>query len=588
MMNGRRSSEPATSGTADLILHGGRILTLGGSGIVAEALAVKGERILAVGRTADMLARATPATKIIELKGKTAIPGLIDGHAHADREGLKNLLPQLSGVTSIADIQDRVAEQVALAKPGEWIVFNPIGDPPEFAGIPGSLREGRMPNRIDLDKVAPDNPVYIRAPWGYWPNKPPLLSSANSAALRAAGIDKSTRSPSRLVTIDKDPVTGELTGVFLEETNEPIVEFTLMACAPNFTVSQRAEGLLHSMRAYHSVGTTSVFEGHGISQDVVAAYQHVRNAGKLTLRAHLVFSPSWGDATKDDIALMLGSWAQWLARRGLGDHWLRIADIYTEVNDAPETRLRKRIPVQTGWAGYSPDSGLPRDAVLELMLEAARNGVRVSGIWPDLLELFREVDRSIPLAGRRWILGHQRVLDAGQVELVRDLGLVLTTHTNRHIYKQGAAMRWRVGKDKENTIVPIRTLLDKSVPVAFGTDGTPPTMFNPIWQAVERVDRETGDVIAPDQRITRLEALQCATVGGAFLTFEESEKGTLEAGKLADIVVVSDDPLTVEPSHVRNIVADLTIVGGVVVYDRSRAAPKRHGVKSPGPAQPPQ
>jgi predicted amidohydrolase YtcJ len=565
------TDSPKALGTADLVLHGGRILTLGLSQTIAEALVVKDERILAVGRSADILAFAGPNATVIDLRGRTAMPGLIDGHAHADREGLKSLLPTLSGVTSIADIQDRVAEEVARAAPGEWIVFNPIGDPPEFSGVPGLLREGRMPNRLDLDRVAPDNPVYIRAPWGYWPNVLPLWSTVNSAALRAAGIDRSTPSPSPLVTIEKDLTTGEPTGVFLEQTKEPLVEFTLMACAPNFTVAQRAEALLHSMRVYNSVGTTSVFEGHGISQDVIAAYQQVRNAGRQTLRAHLVFSPSWGSATKDDVRLMLAAWSHWLARKGLGDHWLRVADIYTEVNDAPETRMRRRVPVQTGWAGYSPDSGLPREAVLELLLEAARNGIRVSGIWTNLLELFREVDRIVPIAGRRWVLGHQRVLDRDQVELICDLGLALTTLTNRHIYKEGAAIRSSVGRDKENTIVPIRTLLDKNVPVAFGSDGVPPSLFNPIWQTVERVDRTTGDVIAPDQRISRVEALRCATTGGAFLTFEETEKGTLEPGTLADIVVLTEDPLSVEASRLRDIVAAITIVGGKVTYVRDRA-----------------
>ena len=152
-----------------------------------------------------------------------------------------------------------------------------------------------------------------------------------------------------------------------------------------------------------------------------------------------------------------------------------------------------------GW--IQPGLGLARETVKTLLLEAARNQSRVSGIWPNLLELFREVDRAFPLIGQRWVLGHQRLLDRDQINLIQDLGLVLTTHTVRHIYKEGAATRSRVGKNLENNIVPLRTLLDRGIPVAFGTDGAPPTMFMPIWQAVERIDRESGDVIAPDQRM---------------------------------------------------------------------------------------
>jgi predicted amidohydrolase YtcJ len=447
--------------------------------------------------------------------------------------------------------------------------MNPIGDPPEYAGIPGALREGRMPNRWELDRVSPANPVYIRAPWGYWPNKIPLLSCANSLALAHARIDRDTVFPSPLVTIDRDPVSGEPNGVFLENTREPILEFTAFAMAPNFTIAQRSEALALSMETYNSVGTTSVFEGHGVSADVVAAYQEIHRAGRQTLRAHLVFSPTWGGMGESDIRAMLGSWARWIGRRGLGDAWLRVAGIYTEIDETPESRMRARIPVQTGWAGYSPDAGLPRKAVLELMMEAARNDVRVSGIWASLLDLFAEVNARIPIAGKRWILGHQRVFTDEQIRLVKDLGLVLTTHTNRHVYKQGSAMRWRVGPGKEHTIVPIPSLLDAGVPVAFGTDGLPPSLFMPIWQAVERIDRETGDVIGPSQRISRIEALRCATRGGAYLTFEEGDKGTLEAGRLADFVVLSEDPLTVEADRLSQIVAELTYVDGREVYRRS-------------------
>ena len=571
-MNGRPMNGPDMPAAADLVLFNGHVITLDRDARIAQAVAILGNRIVGVGSSAEMLALALPGARRLDLRGQTMMPGLIDGHAHADREGLKQILPSLAGARSIADILALVAGAVARARPGEWVVMNPIGDPPEFAGIPGSLREGRMPTRWELDRVSPDNPVYIRAPWGYWPNKIPLLSCANSRALEAAGIDRDTVFPSPLVTIDRDPVSGEPNGVFLENTREPILEFTAMAAAPNFTHEQRVEALALSMETYNSVGTTSVFEGHGASADVIAAYQGLRNGGRQTLRAHLVLSPSWGGMGMDDIRAMLGSWAQWAGRRGLGDSWLRVADIYTEIDRSAESRMRVRRPVQTGWAGYSPDAGLEREAVLELMIEAARNDVRISGIWVNLLPLFAEVDKRIPLAGRRWVLGHQRVLDEDQIKLVKDLGIVLTTHTNRHIYKQGSAMRWRVGLGREHTIVPIRSLLDAGVPVAFGTDGLPPTLFMPIWQAVERIDRETGDVIGPSQRISRMEALRCATQGGAYLTFEENEKGMLAPGALADFIVLAEDPLSIDASRLPHLVPERTFVDGREVYTRAGAA----------------
>ena len=304
---------------------------------------------------------------------------------------------------------------------------------------------------------------------------------------------------------------------------------------------------------------------------MIAAYQQVYAEGRQTLRASLVFSPNWSKTgTCRHRRHAKQSWGEWLGRRGLGDNWLKVAGLYTEIESGPETRLRARGLPHTGWAGYSPDAGLPRKAVLELMMEAARNDIRVCGIWPALLPMFAEVNKTIPLAGRRWVLGHQRTLDGAQIALIKDLGLALTTHTNRHIYKEGAITRDRLGPTKEDTIVPLRSLRDAGVPVALATDGTPPSLFMPIWQAVERIDRKTGAVISPNQKLSRLEALELATTGGAYLSFEETQKGSLEAGKHADIVVLSQDPLSVDASLLPKTTADMTIVDGRVVYERDR------------------
>ena len=556
--------------SASLVLHNGRIISLDRDDGIYQAIAIREDRVLATGSSQEMLALAAPDARRIDLQGKPVIPGLIDGHAHADRAGLRNVLPSLDNLTSIADILDKVAAEVAKAKPGAWLVFDPIGIPPDYAGLPNGLRDKRMPTRWDLDAVSPRNPVYIRPPWGYWPNEAPLRSVANSLALKLANITRDTPSPTPLVVIDKDPKTGEPTGLFLEDTREPIVEFTLMSAAPSFTPEMRQEALVQSMGIYNGFGTTSVFEGHGAAPEVIAAFQQVYKERRQTLRANLVFSPNWSKIGQSDIDMMLRSWAEWLGRRGLGDHWLRVADIYTEIDSGPETKLRALTLPHTGWAGYSPDVGLPRAAVLDLMMEAARNDVRIAGIWANLLPMYQEVDKRIPLAGKRWVLGHQRTLDKDQIAIIKDLGLVLTTHTNRHIYKEGALARDRLGPGKEDTIVPLRTLQEAGVPVGLGTDGDPPSLFQPIWSAAERVDRRTGEIISPRQKLTRLEALKLATQGGAYLSFEEGEKGSLDPGKLADLVVTSDDPLTVEASKLSSVVAETTLVGGRIVYARSK------------------
>src|SRR5262249_30464497 len=157
-------------------------------------------------------------------------------------------------------------------------------------------------------------------------------------------------------------------------------------------------------------------------------------------------------------------WGRWLAGRGLGDDWLRIAGLFTEVDTSPEHGLRKAAFPNTGWAGFNY-AGLPRAAVRELFGECARNGIRVEVIGTELLDLIAEVAREAPIAGQRWVLAHVSTLDQRQIDVLRDLGLCVTTHTNSFIYRQGAAWRARVGVAREDEIVPLRRLLDTAIPV---------------------------------------------------------------------------------------------------------------------------
>jgi predicted amidohydrolase YtcJ len=166
------------------------------------------------------------------------------------------------------------------------------------------------------------------------------------------------------------------------------------------------------------------------------------------------------------------------------------------------------------------------------------------------------------------VLEHISVLTDDEIHRIRDLGLVVTTHTNSYIAKQGEILRGRVGAGAEDTIVPLRTLRDAGVTVALATDNVPTTLWNPIAQTVTRLDRYAKREIAPSQRLAREEALRAATAGGAFLTFEEREKGTLEPGKLADLAVLSDDPLACDASRIAGIVAEVTVAGGRVVFER--------------------
>src|SRR5215470_3740886 len=210
---------------ADMILKNGRIITVDPASTIAQAIAIAADRIIAVGSNDAMANHISPATRVIDLKGKTVVPGLTDGHAHMDREALRNIFPSLGPVRSIGDIQNRIAELARCRRAGEWIVTMPIGDPPYYLDVPDILAEKRWPTRQELDAAAPDNPVYIRSIWGYWRNTMPIVSCANTLALKSAGITRDTISPVETLTIVKDS-NGDPTGVLSEREFQPLAELT--------------------------------------------------------------------------------------------------------------------------------------------------------------------------------------------------------------------------------------------------------------------------------------------------------------------------------------------------------------------------
>jgi predicted amidohydrolase YtcJ len=560
------SEDPLMDDRADLIVTNANVLTLDGQDRRSQALAVKDERILAVGDDARINSLAGERTQRIDGAKRAVVPGLIDGHAHMDREGLKEALPSLSGCRSIADVLERIREVAKRTPPGEWIVTMPVGEPPFYHGVPENLGEGRFPDRHELDRVAPDHPVYIRAIWGHWRNTLPLVSVANTRALERAGIDRNTMPPAPSIQIEKELTTGEPTGRLYEFTFKPLVEKTLMACIPRFTLEQRITGLQRSMQVYNSVGTTSVFEGHGIASEVLAAYQDLRARGPLSVRSMLMFSPAWPGTDVDAVKGLLLDWGRWLAGRGMGDEYLGMAGLYTESDYNDENQLRALCGPYTGWAGFNFNAALPEPVMVEMMVEAARAGIRVGSFSPRILDLYEQVNARCPITDQRWIIEHVGRFEPDEVRRIANLGLVLQAYSGKWIGQDGERLRGELGDAGSEQVLPLRDLLDAGVHVSLATDNVPPTLFLPIWHAVARLPDGSTQPLGPGQRISRVEALACASREGAWLSFEEDRKGTLEAGKFADFAVLSDDPLSVDEAAIPGITADITVTGGRIVH----------------------
>lgn len=252
---------------ADQILHNGRIYTVDARDSVVEALAIRNGEIQATGTSQDMLALAGPATRKIDLAGRAVLPGSVDGHPHMDDVGLGMVLPSFNNPKSIDEVLDVVRREVARRKPGEWIVFNALVTEPDAFAYPGVFGASGWPTRHDLDKVSPDNPVYIQPQLMLAPG----VAIANSAALQLAGLDYNVAAPDGVV-IGKDDA-GELTGVFLDYNFPKVMPDTFggfhagrafFPMIPAVSADMVYRGIETAMRAFNRAGITTIYEGHGL------------------------------------------------------------------------------------------------------------------------------------------------------------------------------------------------------------------------------------------------------------------------------------------------------------------------------------
>lgn len=555
---------PTAATSAEQILFG-NIVTLDSGGSRAEAIAVAGGRILAVGSEEAVLRTRTDATVVRDFRGATIIPGFNDTHAHLDGTGVRSVRPSLAGARSIGDVLDRVAALARSTPTGEWIVTMPVGEPPFYFDGPATLVERRMPTRRELDRAAPDHPVYLCSPNGYW-GQPPCHSAMNSLALERNGIDRNTRPRAEGIEILRD-AGGEPNGVFIEHNHVNMLERDLLPAVPRFSYAQRRNAIEHAVDQYHAKGTTSIYEGHGSSADIVAAYRELRERGELDMRVGLVISPAWHGAA--DAERLMRDWLPLMRGRGFGDEMLRISGVFVNYGGDPWIpEIAKKDYSDVAWSGLVPQANRPEEFEALCRL-AARHDLRVHTVVSDKLHeivpIMERIAREYPIGRRRWVLEHVSRARSEDLRRVQRLGVAVTLIPPHYIWKVGHRF-FDLPAEELDLLSPARRLVELGVPVSAGTDAVPYDPLFCLWVMTTRRERTTGRVMGPGGRMSNEAALRLLTVNGAWLTFDEGRKGPLVPGYFADLAVMSGDPLETAGDDLLELQCRATMVNGRWVH----------------------
>jgi predicted amidohydrolase YtcJ len=527
----------------DIIYINGKIVTVDSRFTIAEALAVSGDRFEAVGKNADIRKLARPATRIIDLHGRTVVPGLEDGHLHNAGGGPG---VDLSTTRTLAEVLAAISRRIKTAAPGEIVVSNPDWHEAQ-------LKEQRLPLSRDLDPVSPNNPlVLIRGGHEY------IL---NSAALAKWHIDKTTTAPDG-GQISRYP-DGEPNGELVDKAR------TLVALPANkLTIEQQIDNWAAQYRKLNAAGLTSV-RHPGITLDQYRLLQEMKRRGLLTMRLNVLLSaPPNPDAA--NVRAFLASSG---VKPDEGDEWLRIGGVKLVADGGFEGGWM-RDPYEEPYGNHGAYRGLqliPTDRYVAIVKELNRLGWCVAthavgdAAIDEVLAGYEAADAEHPIVERRWAIEHGFIPREEQFGRIKALGTVVTVQN--HLYLAGPSLVRYWGPARAAWVTPVRAYLDHGIQVAAGTDASV-VPYPPLWTIYHFVTRDTisGGVLGADQKITRREALRLSTIDNAFLTFEEKTKGSIEPGKLADFVVLAEDILTVPDKRIEKMKVLMTVVGGKTVF----------------------
>lgn len=550
---------------ADVILHNGRVITIDANSSIAEAVAVVGDKILAVGDDASVLKLRGPQTEVIDLGGKTVLPGLIDSHVHPTGAAMFEFDHPIPEMTSIADVLAYVRQRADELDDGEWITVSQV--------FITRLKERRYPTKAELDAAAPNNPVVFRT----GPD-----ASANSLALKLSGIDKDFVSNDPAAKIERD-ANGEPTGIlrsggkFLKPKSSR---------EKKVTADDTANRVAELFTDYNANGITGIVDRNATSGGL-ETYQRLLKENRLTVRV----AASKGVGNSGPVERLVENIKN-VANEPLvkGTPMLRIIGIkcfldggmltgsaYMREPWGVSTIYSIDDPAYRGLLYIQPETLVPMvRAAVENNLQFTAHSVG-DGAVHTLLAAYEEVNKSQPVAPSRPCLTHSNFMSAEAVELCRKLGIVVDIQP-AWLWLDGETLRLQFGDARLRYFQPLKSLFAAGVTVGGGSDHMqkigPLRSVNPYhpWLGLEvtqrRLPRDGDKPLHIEEALTREEALRMYTINNARIMRLEDQLGSLEPGKLADLIVVDRDPLSCPIDDLRDTQVLRTYVDGKLVYEQ--------------------
>ena len=555
---------PATAQLPDQIFHHGKIVTVDERFSIAEALAVRGDRIQAVGLNDDVLKLAGPQTKLIDLKGRTVIPGLIDSHVHAPGAAMYEFDHPIPEMDSVADVLKYIAGRAEVLDDGDWIVVSQV--------FITRLRDQRYPNRRELDAAAPKNPVMFST----GPD-----CSCNSLALELSGIDKNFEiTDGKAGKIEKDPTTGEPTGI-LRNASRFVKSKSKSKSA---TLDDRVLRLKELFADYNAVGLTSVAD-RSASEDSAKAYSQLKEKGELTCRVFLSYGVN-GMGSRDEVEQGIQKAADHPLHKYDPMLWLRGIKVFLDGGMLTGSAyLRQPWGVSDIYSITDPDYRgirfIPQEDLVHMARYALERDLQFTahavgdGAVHALIDAYAEIDKTFPVRPCRPCITHCNFMSLEAVQQMQQLGVVADLQPI-WLWLDGATLRKQFGDERLTYFQPYKTIFDHGVIVGGGSDHmqkigslrsvNPYNPFLGMWTALTRQPRRTDRPLHIEQVLSREQVLRLYTINNAWLTFEETQKGSLAHDKLADFVVLKQDILTCPVDEVRDITVSATYLSGRCVY----------------------